>query len=158
MRKKIFASLFSLLVILTSCGYEPIFSSKSIKNNSNISINKILFENDNNINNVFIRKLKFFQKNNAGSKNFNIILDVTKNKKIVSKNKLGDPETYNIEIIANTSITNDKNEVVYSSDIKNNKNYNNLENKFDLRQEEKIIINNLVDEIINEIISKIFSI
>ncbi|MFL2898522.1 MAG: hypothetical protein ACJZ4G_02800, partial [Candidatus Pelagibacter sp.] len=69
----------------------------------------------------------------------------------------GDPETYNLEIIANVEITNYENNIVYSKMLKNNKNYNNLDNKFDLKQEENIIINNLADEIVNEIISILFS-
>ena len=158
MKKKILTSLFVLLVTLPGCGYEPIFSSKSINSDKSISIEKIIFESDNKINYLFERKLKFFQKKIPNSEKFNLILNIEENKKILSKNKVGDPETFDLEIITRASIFNNKDVILYSSNFKSNKNYNNLENKFDLRQEENIIKNNLVDEIVNEIISKIFEI
>tara|TARA_S200000501_G_C20850462_1_gene755452 strand:- start:1729 stop:2211 length:483 start_codon:yes stop_codon:yes gene_type:complete len=158
MNKNIIATLLVLLISLTSCGYQPIFSSKSINNNADISINNITFKNKNDVNNIFLRKLKFFQKQKENSNQFDIILNISKTKKIISKNKVGNPEVYNIEIITDLSITRKgSDEIIYSSSLESNKNYNNLENKFDLKQEENTIISNLVDEMVNEIISAIFS-
>ncbi len=152
----IFYILF-IFINLSSCGYNPIFSSKDIDNNLGISIKDIKFKDLNQTNNLFSQKLKFFQKDETDLKQFNIFLDIKNNKRIISKNKVGDPETYNLEIIANVEITNYENNIVYSKMLKNNKNYNILDNKFDLKQEENIIINNLADEIVNEIISILFS-
>ena len=91
-------------------------------------------------------------------KEFNLTLDINKTKNIISKNKLGDPETFNIEISANVVILNSENDILKSRTIRKNKNYNNLDNKFDLKQEENIIKNNIVDEIVNEILNIMFSI
>ena len=54
-------------------------------------------------------------------------------------------------------ILNTENNILNSRAIRKNKNYNNLNNKFDLKQEENIIKNNIVDEIVDEILNTMFS-
>ena len=157
MKKKL-NILFFLIIFLHGCGFEPIFSSKNIKYTKLVSIDKVNFKNYSDLNNLFLRKFRYFQKDEENLKKFNLDLNIDETKKIVSKNKLGDPETFNIEIIVNISILDTENNILNARTIRKNKNYNNLNNKFDLKQEENIIKNNIVDEIVDEVLNTMFSI
>tara|TARA_A100000164_G_scaffold97203_1_gene84435 strand:- start:6 stop:479 length:474 start_codon:yes stop_codon:yes gene_type:complete len=157
MKKKL-NILFFLIIFLYGCGFEPIFSSKNINNTQLVSIEKINFNNYNDLNNLFLRKFRSFQKSEENLKKFNLALNINETKKIISKNKLGDPETFNIEINVNVVILNTENNILNSRMIRKNKNYNNLNNKFDLKQEENVIKNNIVEEIVDEILNTMFSI
>ena len=55
-------------------------------------------------------------------------------------------------------ILDTENNTLNSRVIRKSKNYNNLENKFDLKQEENVIKNNIVEEIVDEILNTMFSI
>jgi len=158
MKKKLNILFFLIIIFLYGCGFEPIFSSKNINNAQLVSIDKIDFKNYSDINNLFLRKFRYFQKDEENLRKFNLGLNINKTKKIISKNKLGDPETFNIEIIVDVLILNTEDNILNSRTIKKNKNYNNLDNKFDLKQEENIIKNNIVDEIVDEILNTMFSI
>ena len=157
MKKKLNILFFLIIIFLYGCGFEPIFSSKNINNAQLVSIDKINFKNYSDINNLFLRKFRYFQKDEENLRKFNLGLNINKTKKIISKNKLGDPETFNIEIIVDVLILNTEDNILNSRTIKKNKNYNNLDNKFDLKQEENIIKNNIVDEIVDEILNTMFS-
>tara|TARA_A100001011_G_scaffold42086_1_gene39750 strand:- start:1366 stop:1842 length:477 start_codon:yes stop_codon:yes gene_type:complete len=158
MKKKLNILFFLSIIFLHGCGFEPIFSSKNINNEKFISINEVNFINYSDLNNSFLRKFRYFQRDKENFKKFNLTLDINETKKIISKNKLGDPETFNIEIIVDVLILNTENNILNSRTIRKNKNYNNLDNKFDLKQEENIIKNNIVGEIVDEIINTMFSI
>ena len=157
MKKKL-NILFFLIIFLYGCGFEPILSSKNINNTQLVSIEKINFNNYNDLNNLFLRKFRSFQRDEENLKEFNLALNINETKKIISKNKLGDPETFNIEISVDVVILNTENNILNSRVIRKNKNYNNLDNKFDLKQEENVIKNNIVEEIVDEILNTMFSI
>ena len=158
MKKKLNILLCLIFIFLHGCGFEPIFSSKNINNTQLVTIDEVNFKDYSDLNNLFLRKFRYFQKNEENEKKFNLILNINETKTIISKNKLGDPETFNIEIIADILILNTENNVLDTRTIRKNKNYNNLNNKFDLKQEENIIRNNIVDEIVDEILNTMFSI
>ena len=158
MKKKLNILFFLSIIFLHGCGFEPIFSSKNINNTQLISIDEINFKNYSDLNNLFLRKFRYFQRDKENFKEFNLTLDINETKKIISKNKLGDPETFNIEIIVDVLILSTENNILNSRTIRKNKNYNNLDNKFELKQEENIIKNNIVDEIVDEILNTMFSI
>ena len=158
MKKKLNILFFLIIIFLHSCGFEPIYSSKNIKDAKLVSIHEVKFEVYSDLNNLFLRKFRYFQKDEENLKKFNLALNINETKKIISKNKLGDPETFNIEISVDVIILNTENNILNSRTISKNRNYNNLSNKFDLKQEENIIKNNIVDEIVDEILNAIFSI
>ena len=158
MKKKLNILFFLIIIFLHSCGFEPIYSSKNIKDAKLVSIHEVKFEVYSDLNNLFLRKFRYFQKDEENLKKFNLTLNINETKKIISKNKLGDPETFNIEISADVIILNTENNILNSRTINKNRNYNNLNNKFDLKQEENIIKNNIVDEIVDEILNAMFSI
>ena len=158
MKKELNILFFFIIIFLHGCGFEPIFSSKNISNTQIVSISEVNFKNYSDLNNLFLRKFRYYQKSDENLKKFNITLDVNKTKRIVSKNKKGDPETFNVEVIADIIILNeDKSGILNSQTFRRNKNYNNLSNKFDLKQEENIIENNIIDQIVDEILNTLFS-
>ena len=158
MKKKLNILFFLIIIFLHGCGFEPIFSTKNINKVKLVSIDEVNFTKYSDLNNLFLRKFRYFQKDEENLKKFNLILNINESKKIISKNKLGDPETFNIEIIVDILILSTENNILNSRTISKNKNYNNLNNKFDLKQEENIIQNNIVDEIVDEILNTMFSI
>tara|TARA_Y100000741_G_scaffold345576_1_gene311139 strand:- start:1453 stop:1935 length:483 start_codon:yes stop_codon:yes gene_type:complete len=158
MKKHLNFLCFLSILFLYGCGFEPILSSKNVNRSYVISIDEINFKNYNELNNLFLRKFRYYQKSDEDLKKFNITLDINKTKRIVSKNKKGDPETFNVEVITDIIILNeDKSGILNSQTFRRNKNYNNLSNKFDLKQEENIIENNIIDQIVDEILNTLFS-
>ena len=158
MKKKLNILFFLIIIFLHGCGFEPILSSNNNNKAKLVLIDEVNFINYNELNNLFLRKFRYFQKEDSNLKKYNLTLDINSINKIISKNKLGDPETFNIEIVANIIIFNAKKDILNSKTIRKDKNYNNLDNKFDLKQDENIIKNNLVEEIVDEILNTLLSI
>ena len=147
--KKIIATLSFLLLL--SCGYEPIYSKKQINNNYNFSINTINYIGDNKINQILKNKLKKILHKEKKSTELNLNLNSRVKKTVTSKNKKGNPKRFSIKIIINL-------EVFESEILKGEKNfeeifeYNNRSNKFNLKQYEKNIKDNLILELSYKII------
>ncbi len=146
MRKIIFTKLLIIFFLISGCGYSPIFSDK----NSDFSIVEIRIVGDNKINNIINNKLNYYK--NSNSENF-FSLDISTklNKEISSKDSKGNPKTYNLNIIADISVKNNKGDIskkILSKSI----NYNNIDNKFDLKKFETKSKKNLAESISEEII------
>jgi len=147
--KKIIATLSFL--ILLNCGYEPIYSKKQINSNYNFSINTINYIGDNKVNQILKNQLQKILNKQKKSSELNLNLNSRVEKIVSSKDKKGNPKRFSIKIIINLE--------VYESEIlKGQANfeekfeYNNRSNKFDLKQYEKNIQDNLILELSDEII------
>jgi len=146
--KKIIITLSFFLLL--SCGYEPIYSKKQINNNYNFSINTINLIGDNKVNQILKKELKKNLNKEKTSTEFNLNLNSRIVKTITSKDKKSNPKKFSIKIIINL-------EVFESKILKGEKNfeknfeYNNRSNKFDLKQYEKNITNNLSLELSDKI-------
>ena len=144
--KKIITTLSFL--ILLSCGYESIYS---INNNYNLSINTINYTGDNKVSHILKNKIKKILNKEKKSTGLNLNLNSRLEKVVTSKNKKGNPTRYSIEIIINL-------EVFESGVLKGKTNleekfeYNNKSNKYDLKQYEKNIKDNLIKKLSNGII------
>lgn len=140
--KKIHFLIINLLILifLEGCGYEPVYSSKNFL----FKVGKIDYEK-NQINNQIVRSLKSLSNQNAQNI-LDLKLNSTKEKRIVSKNKSGDAEIFELKILVEV-IINDQQKSFSSF-----QNYNNNENKFELNQYEieieKQTINGIVDDIL----------
>jgi len=153
MQKKVFTYL--LLLFLSSCGYEAIYSKKNNINN-NFSINELNFSGDRDIN------LKIKQKVNNYTlieKDKDFILNVysSSEKKIVAKDTSGDSTIFKIIIIVDTEIRM-KDGYKNNMQIVENFTYNNNLDKFDLKKYEREIKRNLAETAANKLISKLSSI
>jgi len=153
MEKKIFT--FILLIFLSSCGYEAIYSVKNI-NNYNFSISKLSFIGDREINLKIKQKLNNYTQE---IKDINFILIITsKSEKIILvKNAAGDSTNFKIEITVNIDVFN-KEKLKSNFIISESFNYDNNSNKFELKNYEKEIKRNLSDIITEKLIFKLSNI
>ena len=143
--KKIILILSFLLLV--SCGYQPIFSSKT----SNFLIEEIIYNKNDKISLKIRNNLTYLSKTENYIRVIRLKLSSEKKIDISSKDSKGDPLVYkmtistNIEIYSNSELTKQKN-------IIKNFSYKNTENKFDLKQYEKTIEDNLIETIKEDII------
>ena len=153
MEKKIFT--FILLIFLSSCGYEAIYSAKNIKNNT-FSISKLSFIGDREINLKIKQKLNNYTKE---IKDINFILKITSTseKIILAKDAAGDSTNFKIETIVNIDVFN-KEKLKSNFIITESFNYENNSNKFELKNYEKEIKRNLADIITEKLIFKLSNI
>ena len=140
--KKIHFLIINLLILifLEGCGYEPVYSSKNFL----FKVGKIDYEK-NQINNQIVRSLKSLSNQNAQNI-LDLKLNSKKEKRIVSKNKSGDAEIFELKILVDVVINNQQ------KSFSSSQTYNNNENKFELNQYEieieKQIINGIIDDIL----------
>ena len=124
---------------------------KKINSGHNFSINTINFKGDNKVNQILKNKLRQKINKEKKSSGLNLNLNSKVLKTITSKDKKGNPIRFTIKIIIDL-------EVFESAILKDKRNfaekfeYNNKSNKFDLKQYEKNIKNNLISELSDEII------
>jgi outer membrane lipopolysaccharide assembly protein LptE/RlpB len=153
MLKKIF--LLFVLVFLSSCGYEAIYSKKNSVN-YDFSISKLNFIGDRDINLKLKEKLNNYTLSKR-DKNFTLKIFSISTKTIAAKDTSGDATSFknivtlNLEISMNGTLKN-------SFMITESFNYNNNSNKFSLKKYEKEIKNNLAETIAKKIIFKLSNI
>lgn len=135
-----FLILFLYTILLQGCGYEPIYSSKNFL----FKINKISFEK-NKINNQIAKNLKSMSNENA-TKILDLDLKSEIKKKVVSKNKSGDPVIFELTLLI--TIETEYNKKIF---IKKQV-YNNRENKFELNEFEIQMQNQIIKNIIDDIL------
>ena len=154
MIKKIIIILSFLL--LFSCGYEPIYSQKSIKKNDYFTIQKIVFLNKKNINKIIFNKLKNYINLEENKKNYILNIDIIENKTVISKNKQGNPEVFSMKILLNLNV-HEKDILKSKINFEETFDYNNQSNKFNLLQYENNIKNNLLNKISADIIKHLYT-
>ena len=153
MLKKIF--LLFVLVFLSSCVYEAIYSKKNSVN-YDFSISKLNFIGDRDINLKLKEKLNNYTLSKK-DKNFTLKIFSISTKTIAAKDTSGDATSFknivtlNLEISMNGTLKN-------SFMITESFNYNNNSNKFSLKKYEKEIKNNLAETIAKKIIFKLSNI
>ena len=142
--KKIITALSFCLLL--SCGYEPIYSKKNNNSNYNFSINTINYIGDNKVNQILKNKLQKNLNEEKKSTEFNLNFNSRVEKTVTSKDKKGNPIRFSIKIMINM-------QAFESEVLKGEKNfeekfeYNNRSNKFNLKQYEKNIKDNLITEL-----------
>ena len=143
--KKIILILSFLLLV--SCGYQPIFSSKT----SNFLIEEIIYNKNDKISLKIRNNLTYLSKAENYIRVIRLKLSSEKKIDISSKDSKGDPLVYKMTISTNLEIYS-SNELTMQKNITKNFSYKNTENKFDLKQYEKTIENNLIETIKEDII------
>ena len=139
--------IFLTFLLLTSCGYKPVFSSK----NSNFSIEEIIHNENDRISIKIKKGLGYLTSLENYEEIIKLQLKSDKEITISSKNTKGDPLVYKMTIISEIKIySNDK--LIKEKNISKKFSYNNISNKFDLKQYEKIIEQNLVEKIKEDIV------
>ena len=141
MKKK----LIFILLFLTSCGFEPIYSSK---NSNNFVFKKIETIGEKTINRRIISAISA-KENNIDFSHKKLILENEKNIIETSKNTIGQPDSlaikFKITLIDNK---NNSSEKIFYEEFS----YKNKDNKFDLSEYEIKLENDLIDKIIEDLI------
>ena len=151
---KFFKKIYIIaLICLVGCGYQPIFSSKN--NSFEVIINST--SGDTNLNNIIIKKLESFKNQKNNTKKFEIEIETIANKTISSKDSKGDPKTFKTEVFAKLKITDEKN-IKFVKEFVEFNIYNNNSKKFELKQYEDNIKDNLIEKISEDIIIYLLSI
>tara|TARA_B110001452_G_scaffold235687_1_gene214600 strand:- start:151 stop:612 length:462 start_codon:yes stop_codon:yes gene_type:complete len=148
MIKKLFLVIF--ISFLNNCGYEPLYTNKG---NSLIKFNSINTLGDEKINKKIISLTRIEKKQNNSSL-YSLLIDSKKNREVLAKDKSGNVTSYKISLKVTLSVidTIDNEKVIKSKDFNSSYTYKNAENKFQLSQDEKNIINNLIESSVQKII------
>ena len=132
---------FLIIILLTSCGYQPMFSSNKI----NFTYNDLKLSGDKNLSQEIGSNLKSFQSDNSETK-IEISSEIIKN--IISKDEKGNPNVLGLKLIVNIKILGDKEiEKNFIEAIS----YNNNNSKFKLKQFERRQISNLAQKLSKDI-------
>ena len=146
MIKKIIALNF-LLILVYSCGFAPIYSTK----NDAFSIQKISLEGDKNINRIFDKRLRNFTKNVTDTKSFDISIFSNQEKNVTAKNKKGNPTQFSLRIEVEIILLDNLNKKRQTK-FTENSSYKNNDNKFDLKIYEKNLTQNMSEKIFSDLI------
>jgi len=140
--------LIILLLLLNSCGFTPIYSSKD----SNYNI--ISFEKNinNNLTSYIQNSISALSNENA-SKSLNINLNFTEDISVILKDSKGDPSRNRLTVTIDISISGVNENLIASNVFSESFEYNIDDNKFNLKQYEKNLKFSLVEQITQQIIA-----
>ena len=141
--------LVVFVLILTSCGYQPIY--KANENTKNININEVIYSGDQKINDKIYPKLPFIliKDNENLSK---LSLESKKGIKITSKDSKGQAVSYRTTINVKILILNNNGNIIDRKVVQKNFSYNSDENKFKFKEYQDKIEENLINGIVEDII------
>ena len=143
--KKIFILFF---LIITSCGYQPIYKIDQIKDT--LKIKEIELSGDRTLSEKISKGLSIkIVKSNASLNKLD--LNSQKNVTETSKNSKGQVTSYRTTISTIISIMDDDNNLVRKKNVSKQFSYNVLTNKFKLKEYQEEIENNLINQIIRDI-------
>ena len=143
-------SLISIIffsIILTNCGFNPIYSSK----NTNFEIIEIT-NNNKNKNSFAIEKMVMSLSNEDASKKIKLEIDYKNLISTVLKDSKGDPSKKKISIIVSLKVKNEKDNVLTNKSFQEEFSYDVQSDKFGMSQYEENITDNLNSKISNDII------
>ena len=153
MLKKILIPI--LLLFLTTCGYEAMYSQKNIANHS-FSISEMVLDGENNINIRIKSKLNNYTLVEK-DKQFILKIKSSIEKITLAKNIAGDATNYrsvlklDVQVVLENNLVNNL-EIIESFD------YDSIENTLDLKRYEKEIQNTLANTAIDKLIFKLTNI
>tara|TARA_B100001063_G_scaffold245876_1_gene282929 strand:- start:4284 stop:4742 length:459 start_codon:yes stop_codon:yes gene_type:complete len=134
-----------IILFLKSCGYTPIFTSKNL----DINFNNIDYKK-NALNKSFARSIKSLS--NINSSNFyDVEINAESNRATVAKDSKGNAEVYKLELSLEITLIGKSNESKIKETFMKSVNYKNSSDKFQLKQNE----NNLIDQMTQSILQDI---
>tara|TARA_B100000963_G_scaffold321714_1_gene305294 strand:+ start:2935 stop:3387 length:453 start_codon:yes stop_codon:yes gene_type:complete len=142
---KIYLAL--IFIFLYSCGYTPIYSSKE----SNYEIISFKKNVSNNLTNYVENSIRVLS-NEKSEKRFNINFEFKDDIEVILKDSKGDPKKNRITISIEIFILNENGNLITTREFIENFEYNISDNKFNLRQYEKNIKLNLIEDITQQIL------
>ncbi len=140
-------SIIFFSMILTNCGFNPIYSSK----NANFEIIEIKNRNENK-NSFAIEKMLMSLSNQEALKKLKLEIDYKQSFSTVLKDSKGDPSKKKLSIMVILKIKNEKDNVLTIKKFQEEFNYDVQSDKFNMSQYEENITDNLNNKISNDII------
>ena len=144
MRNKPFIFLI-LFLVLSSCGYQPIYSTKNL----NFTIGKVEKENTS-LNNKFAKSINTLT-NKESDKKINIKIESDKKIRVKSKDSKGNTLVLELEI--NLKFTNLDSDNQVQQSLSRKITYNNSDDKFKLKEYENELEDILITKIIEDLIN-----
>ena len=140
-------SIIFLSIILTHCGFKPIYNSKS----SNFEVIEIINKNKNK-NSFTIEKMIMSLSNQGAEKKVRLELDYEHSITTILKDSKGDPSKKKLTIIVNLKVKNHTDNFLVNKNFKEEFSYDVQSDKFSMGQYENNITINLNNKISNDII------
>ncbi len=140
-------SIIFLSIILTHCGFKPIYSSKS----SNFEVIEIINKNKNK-NSFTIEKMIMSLSNQGAEKKVKLELNYEHLITTILKDSKGDPSKKKLTIIVNLKAKNHTDNILVDKNFKEEFSYDVQSDKFSMGQYEDNITINLNNKISNDII------
>ena len=140
-------SAIILSILLTSCGFKSIYSSK----NSNFEIIEIKNKNKNK-NSFSVEKMVLSLSNRDAAKKVKLEMEYKQSIRTILKDNKGDPSKKKLTIIVNLEVKNEKDNVLINKNFSEEFSYNVQSDKFNMTQYEDNITDNLNNKISNDII------
>ena len=140
-------SIVILSIILTNCGFKPIYSSK----NSNFEIIEIINENENK-NSFAIEKMVMALSNQDAVKKVKLEMNYKQTFSTILKDNKGDPSKKKLSISVNLIVKNEKDNVLTNKNFREEFSYDVQSDKFNMAQYEDNIADNLNNKVSNDIL------
>ena len=134
-------------MFLNGCGYTPLYSSKD----SNYKVISLKSNVNNSLTNYIQNNIDVLSNENA-EKKLNISFDYIEEISIILKDAKGNPSKNRLKVIIDLSIFDVQNNLIASKKFSENFEYNIDDNKFNLKQYEKNIKINLIEDITQQIL------
>mgnify|MGYP001275011955 CR=1 FL=1 len=140
-------SIVILSILLTSCGFKPIYSSK----NSNFQVIEIKNKNKNK-NSFAIEKMVMSLSNKQAIRKVKLEFNYQESIDTILKDSKGDPSKKKLSIVVNLKVKDEKNNILKTKNFNEEFSYDVQSDKFNMAQYEDNIINNLSNKISQDII------
>ena len=140
-------SIVILSLILTNCGFKPIYNS----NNSSFEVIEIKNKNENK-NSFFIEKVIMSLSNKNAQKKVKLEIDYGQSISTILKDSKGDPSKKKLSINVILKVKNDKDTILVDQKFDEEFSYDVQSDKFGMAQYEENITDNLNRKISNDII------
>ena len=144
---KFLISIVILSIILTNCGFKPIYGSK----NSNFEIIEIINENENKNSFAIEKTVMTLSKQGAVNK-VKLEMNYKQTFSTILKDNKGDPSKKKLSISVNLIVKNEKDNVLTNKNFREEFSYDVQSDKFNMAQYEDNITSNLNNKISNDII------
>ena len=135
------------ILLISSCGYTPIYSSKE----SNYKIVNFKKNIKNSLTNYIQNSINVLSNENA-DKVLNIDLELKEEIVVILKDSKGDPAKNRLIITVNLSVLDESENLIASKIFSENFEYNIDDNKFNLKQYERNIKINLIEEVTQQVL------
>ena len=140
-------SIIILSLIISNCGFKPIYNSKG----SDFEVIEIKNKNENK-NSFFIEKVIMSLSNKSAEKKVKLELDYKRSISTILKDSKGDPSKKKLSINVILKVKNDMENILANKSFNETFSYDVQSDKFGMAQYEDNITNNLNSKISNDII------